>query len=60
MSQDSVKEVLAKYSRDELYTVFNDTAFEHLVDTRFEASFKAVSNGEVEVFSHPLDIAPFV
>ena len=60
MSQDSVKEVLAKYSRDELYTVFNDTAFEHLVDTRFEASFKAVSNGEVEVFSHPLDMAPFV
>jgi hypothetical protein len=59
MSEESIKEVLAKYSRDELYTVFSATAFEHLAGTRFEVSFKAVSNGEVDIFPHPLDMAPY-
>jgi hypothetical protein len=59
MAEKSVKEVLAQYSRDELYTVFNDTAFEHLIDTRFEASFRAVKTGEAKIFAHPLDTAPF-
>jgi len=60
MSQRSVKEVLSKYSRDELYSVFSATAFEHLVGTRFEVSFKAVTNGLVETVPHALDLAPYV
>ncbi|AMZ70410.1 MULTISPECIES: HD domain-containing protein [Pseudomonas] len=60
MSQQSVKDVLAKYSRDELYSVFSATAFEHLVGTRFEASFKAVTSGLVETVPHALDLPPFV
>ncbi|ELA2859241.1 phosphohydrolase, partial [Salmonella enterica] len=60
MSQQSVKDVLAKYSRDELYSVFSATAFEHLVGTRFEVSFKAVTSGLVETIPHALDLPPFV
>jgi hypothetical protein len=60
IAEESVKEVLARYPRNELYTVFNDTAFVHLLDTRFEASFRAVRNGEIEVIAHPLDQAPYV
>lgn len=59
MSEESVKQVLSKYSRDELYTVFNDTAFKHLTGTRFEVSFKALAEGETDIFAHPLDLAPF-
>lgn len=59
IAEESVKEVFARYPRDELYTVFNDTAFVHLRDTRFEASFRAVRNGEIEVIAHPLAQAPY-
>lgn len=59
MSDQSIKDVLAEYSRDELYTVFSASAFEHLAGTRFEVSFKAVTDGEIEIFPHPLDRAPY-
>ena len=59
IAEKAVKEVLARYPRDELYTVFNDTAFVHLRDTRFEASFRAVRNGDIEVITHPLDQPPY-
>lgn len=59
MSEKSVKDVLAKYPRDELYTIFNATAFKHLDGTRFEVSFSAVSNGKVQIFDHPLDMVPY-
>ncbi len=60
ISEASIKEVLAKYSRDELYTVFSATAFEHLAGTRFEVSFRAVTSGQVAAIPHPLDRPPFV
>jgi hypothetical protein len=59
MADQSVKDVLARYPRDELYTIFNATAFTHLEGTRFEVSFRAASEGKVDVIKHPLDMAPF-
>jgi len=58
MSPGSIKEVLAEFSREDLYAVLRPTACEHLPDTRLDVIFKAMS-GAKEAPKHPLDMAPY-
>jgi hypothetical protein len=60
MAQQSVKAILAQYPRDELYTVFNATAFKQLEGTRFEVFFRAATEGKLAVIQHrwPWPLSP--
>ncbi len=61
MSSEAIKEVLAKYSREGLYTALRPAGCEHLAGTRIDVlrSFEALSNAREQGRKNPLDMDPF-
>ena len=57
ISSESIKDVIAKYSRAEVYTALHPPGVEHLDGTRRDAYFQAGLVGQGQV--NPLDTAPF-
>jgi hypothetical protein len=62
MSSESIRQVLAKYSREDLYTALRPAGCQHLAGTRIDVllSFEASLNARGQRPQNPLEMDPFV